>query len=206
MTDLDKYLSMLKSPKADTRYDACEELRVATESSPEVILALEEAAQDEDESVAERARSALAADVHRQMGIKMGRPWAIPEIKSEEIKSESQTEVEPEHPIFKAESLAIASLVLSCVGLSLDYLIWNILNPPSPQYYGDFQSGGMCFLMGILIGGPLLGIISVLCGISAYWQIAKNAKIQNGKALAITGILLGILACLWAAYTILASL
>jgi uncharacterized RDD family membrane protein YckC len=79
MTGLDKYTKMLKSPKSDTRYDACEELRLATESSPEVVLALEEATHDEDAYVAERARQALSVDVHTQMALKMGRSWAIPE-------------------------------------------------------------------------------------------------------------------------------
>jgi len=83
MTDLDKYLNMLKSPKADTRYSACEELRVATKSSPEVILALEEATQDKDEYVAERAKKALESDVHLLMARKMGRysPTAVGEIE-----------------------------------------------------------------------------------------------------------------------------
>ena len=90
MTDLDKTLNMLKSQKADTRYDACEELRVASESSPEVILALEEATQDEDEEVAERASKALTSEVHLQMGVKMGRYWAI-----SEVKPEPQTKPEP---------------------------------------------------------------------------------------------------------------
>ena len=79
MTDLDKYLNMLKSPKASVRCDACEELRVATESNPEVILALEEAAEDEHESVAERARPALKAESHQQMVRKMGSYSPIPE-------------------------------------------------------------------------------------------------------------------------------
>ncbi len=49
MTDLNKCLAMLKSPKASERYDACEELRVASESSPEVVLALEDATKDADQ-------------------------------------------------------------------------------------------------------------------------------------------------------------
>jgi hypothetical protein len=93
MTDLDKNLEMLNSPQASTRYDACEELRVATESSPEVILALEEATHDENEGVAERATQALLADVHHQMAIQMGKNLPI-----YEAKSKPAIESEPEKP------------------------------------------------------------------------------------------------------------
>ena len=81
MSNLNKYLKMLQSPKASVRYDACEELRVATESSPETILALEEATHDKDGGVAERARQALLAEEHLQMGVNMGRYWAISEME-----------------------------------------------------------------------------------------------------------------------------
>ena len=46
---------------------------MANESSPEVILALEEATQDEDIGVTERARKALEAEVHQRMALKMGK-------------------------------------------------------------------------------------------------------------------------------------
>jgi hypothetical protein len=82
MTDLDKYLNMLKSEDADTRFDACDELCVATESSPEIILALEEATQDEDREVAERAGQALGAEVHSQMALKIG---GVPHRKTNQL-------------------------------------------------------------------------------------------------------------------------
>jgi tetratricopeptide (TPR) repeat protein len=54
------------------RYDACEELRISLESSPEIINALLNATQDEESWVASSAKLALQADVHHQMAIKMG--------------------------------------------------------------------------------------------------------------------------------------
>jgi predicted RNA-binding Zn-ribbon protein involved in translation (DUF1610 family) len=52
-------LERLKSPNKDTRYEACEELRVAESIPPEAIAALELAAKDEDALVADAARRAL---------------------------------------------------------------------------------------------------------------------------------------------------
>jgi uncharacterized RDD family membrane protein YckC len=131
MTDLINYLIMLKSPKADTRCKACEELRVATESSPEVVLALEEATQDEDEYVAESARQALTADVHNRMALKMGRSWANPayetvnqSIGADEIAAteEVMPSYSPPASLFRRfGALFIDMLILAiiCIGIGL---------------------------------------------------------------------------------------
>jgi hypothetical protein len=89
VTDLDKYLYMLESPNTSVRYDACEELSVATISNPEVILALEEATHDKDKGVAEAARKALGAEVHQHMGVKMGRYSTVSEMDSD-VEQESE--------------------------------------------------------------------------------------------------------------------
>jgi hypothetical protein len=193
MTDLDKTLNMLKSPKADTRYDACEELRVATESNPEVVLALEEASQDEEEYVAERARSALAADVHRRMGVKMGRSWAIPE-----KKSESQTELELEQPVIKAKSLAIASLVLGIVG-TLGWLSWIPYYFPyffrnSSVYEGLIAySNYLDYLSLSCIPTILLGLGAVIISSLAILAMKSQHSHRNVKIIAVIGMVLGIL-------------
>lgn len=57
--NIEKLLSMLESPKADTRFDACELLRVAPQISDEAIAALEKALEDPDRHVRESAESAL---------------------------------------------------------------------------------------------------------------------------------------------------
>ena len=59
MASLDKYIQMLSSPNADTRYDACEQLRVARESSVAAVLALEKAMQDPEKWVAGAAKLRL---------------------------------------------------------------------------------------------------------------------------------------------------
>jgi len=57
--EIGKLIKMLHSPKANIRYDACEELRVASAITPEAIEALQNAINDPDASVAESAQSAL---------------------------------------------------------------------------------------------------------------------------------------------------
>jgi hypothetical protein len=56
------------------RLDACEDLWAVSESSPEVIFALEKVACDENTQVAEAARHALSADVHRKMAVELRTP------------------------------------------------------------------------------------------------------------------------------------
>ncbi len=73
MITLQTQVRKLLSLHYDIRLHACEELWGARESSPEVILALEKAACDEVQMVAEAARSALRRPVHQEMAKKMGR-------------------------------------------------------------------------------------------------------------------------------------
>jgi hypothetical protein len=193
MTDLNKYLNMLKSPKASIRYDACEELRVATESSPEVVLALEEASQDEDESVAERARLALASDTHVRMASKMGRSWAI-----SIMGSQSKTEPETEQPVIKAKSLAIASLVLGIVG-TLGWLSWIPYYFPyffrnSSVYEGLIAySNYLDYLNLSCIPTILLGLGAVIVSSLAIPAMKSQHSHRNVEIIAVIGMVLGIL-------------
>jgi hypothetical protein len=67
MTDINKHIEklikMLQSPKANTRYEACEYLRVAPAITPEAIRTLETAVYDQEMSVAEAAKRALAVQL-----------------------------------------------------------------------------------------------------------------------------------------------
>jgi uncharacterized RDD family membrane protein YckC len=65
MTDIAKQLDRLTSPNKNKRYDACEELRVASDLPPEAISALEAASNDPETEVADAARRALLA--HQQV-------------------------------------------------------------------------------------------------------------------------------------------
>lgn len=64
MTDLNKHveklINMLQSPNPNTRYEACEYLRVAPAITPEAIAALQKALGDSSETVVKAAQSALA--------------------------------------------------------------------------------------------------------------------------------------------------
>ena len=63
MTDnkqIEKLINMLQSPNANTRYEACEYLRVESAITPEAIRALQNALKDSDPSVVDSAQSALA--------------------------------------------------------------------------------------------------------------------------------------------------
>ncbi len=59
MSDIGIQLERLNSPNKDTRYEACEELRVAESLPQEAITALELPAKDQDTLVADAARRAL---------------------------------------------------------------------------------------------------------------------------------------------------
>lgn len=61
MTEIEKFIKMLESSNANTRYDACEELRVASNISPSAFSALVNATSDSDPLVADAARNALNA-------------------------------------------------------------------------------------------------------------------------------------------------
>lgn len=123
MTDLDKSLKMLKSRDPNVRYEACEELRLATESSPEIVLALEEATQDDNRLVVERAILALTADVHQQMGVKMGRYPAPP---GAEHPPGELLSVQPNQPVGKRFGIRAAAywidfFIINTVLFSVSY-------------------------------------------------------------------------------------
>ena len=64
MGDMEKFVRMLHSANPNTRYEACELLRVSDTITSEAISALEEATADPNHEVADAARLALA--VHNQ--------------------------------------------------------------------------------------------------------------------------------------------
>jgi hypothetical protein len=112
MYSKEKLLEMLSSEKASTRYDACEELRVSEESSPEIINALVNATQDEESWVAAKAKLALQVDVHHQMAINMG---IIEPDKAEENMT-IQTEItKNENAVRKHSVFGIASLIVAII-------------------------------------------------------------------------------------------
>jgi hypothetical protein len=168
MTDLDKTLKMLKSPKADTRYDACEELRLASESSPEVIIALEEATQDENKDVAEMARQALGSDVHQRMGIKTGIEMGsyLPIVEKE---VQTETKIEPEPVNLRKQFINFLQLVIS-------FIFWSILGIILIYvcfWYSNLHCGYSCF--DYLWMFPIWWFLTLICIIitlikKRYWM------------------------------------
>ncbi len=79
MMTIHSYVRMLQSPESGIRLVGCERLWAVTESSPEVIFALEKAACDEFPDVARAAQSTLRREVHHDMAVKMGRgsAWVL---------------------------------------------------------------------------------------------------------------------------------
>jgi uncharacterized protein YbjQ (UPF0145 family) len=69
---LDKYIEMLSSKRAETRFDACEELRVGRETSVEAVRALEKTTRDPEKWVADAALHALEADIHYEIVKQLG--------------------------------------------------------------------------------------------------------------------------------------
>jgi hypothetical protein len=67
MYSQEQLLKMLSSSQSSLRYDACEDIRINQESSPEIIAALEKAILDLDPNVAERAKLALLAALHHHV-------------------------------------------------------------------------------------------------------------------------------------------
>jgi hypothetical protein len=67
MDHIYRQLERLQSPKKNTRYDACEELRVASRLPPEAIAALQLVSNDPYTDVADAANRALLAHKSAEM-------------------------------------------------------------------------------------------------------------------------------------------
>ncbi len=72
MSEVEKLVEKLRSPKAGTRYEACELLRVAPTITPEAIEALEKVRHDPDPAIVGSAASALQG--HLGIAERPGRP------------------------------------------------------------------------------------------------------------------------------------
>ena len=72
MSEIEKLVGRLRSPKAGTRNGACELLRVAPAITPEAIAALEKVLRDPEPAVSEGAASALRG--HQGIAGRQGQP------------------------------------------------------------------------------------------------------------------------------------
>ena len=133
---------------------------MATSSSPEVILALEEATQDENEDVAERAIQALLAEVHHQMAIQMGKNLAI-----YEPQPRSEIESKPKNPNDPCITVGL-SLLLLPVAFILGVIGFFFMTAPTAGSYALNYIG--CVLM---IAGIAIGLVIVNKGVRAFMKM-----------------------------------
>ncbi len=102
---------MLDSTKANTRYDACEQLRITSESKEQVVLALEKLVRDKDPDVADAAQRALRAEAHQEVLAKLGR--TIPKSNAE-LLAETLRDRERENEIkANEEKKVLVSIVIA---------------------------------------------------------------------------------------------
>jgi hypothetical protein len=72
MSEIEKIVEKLRSPKVRTKYEACELLRVAPTITPEAIEALEKVMHDPDPAIVASTASALQA--HQGIAGRSGQP------------------------------------------------------------------------------------------------------------------------------------
>lgn len=175
MTDLnrqiEKWVEKLQSPKAGTRYEACEFLRIFPSIPPEALAALEAATHDPDAKVAEAARRAI--DHHCK-------PEAIPPTVEKKIVVPGKTRWAG----FTNLILGLFSLLSS--PLVLDMLTKGFRDTKCHVY--------LDFMVWYFSGGFLFNIFFCLISVIVCFVIVIKTRWDNG--LAIIGLLLVIIAIL----------
>ena len=126
MAGIEKLIEMLRSPKASTRFEACELLRVAPVITPEGIAALENALHDPDPGVVESAKSVLA--VHR--GRKLPTPSGLSARDTEALRAKNVYMWLWFSPILTIPTVAFLLFKdpgheLTCGGVSWEYCDYN---------------------------------------------------------------------------------
>ncbi len=111
MNTLNELLQMLDSTNANTRYEACEQLRISNVSSEQVVLALEKSLKDKDLDVADAAQRAIRAEAHQQILVKLGRatPKSETELQAETLRGKAR---ENEIKANEEKKKALASIVI----------------------------------------------------------------------------------------------
>lgn len=162
MSDINKpmenLINMLQSPKAGTRYEACEYLRVSPVITPDAIIALQNALKDPDASVVEAAQSAL--NVH------IGPERPFPEHSSPEVSHPSG------YPVWKyLWRIILGGLML----FSIEYFVFR--HYIYGIYLGSMNSGNInsyyWMLAGILVVNLLVEMFIIFF---PAWQEPKSLK------------------------------
>lgn len=155
-SEINKFLDDLTSTDAWYRRVAAEELRLASESSLEIVHALVTATEDNNRIVRAAARQALLAPVHQEILVQH------PEIKISEITGVEKTlKVEDNEKKFRP----IPAIILSIIGAILAALPVSLVKTSllfsgaicGIPYFGD---SGWLYLVFILLGSGLSGFLA----------------------------------------------
>jgi hypothetical protein len=207
MVDIKKLVNALQSAKADTRYDACEELRVAAGLPQAALVALETATRDPDPAVADAATRVL-------------RVHAAPSpLEEAEGPSTSHIQSSPAQIQGNARAPIVVGASSTVAVTFILPLVFAVLNPlcPDPgmspsewlRLYAHIVTGGPCLpalllplvaaalggLSGrrtpaILVGVLLASAVSLLAAANA-WVVScfvQNHPDQFFRLLSFTGI------------------
>lgn len=131
MSNIESQIQRLKSPNKNTRYDACEMLRVAASIPPEALDALRAATYDSDRLVAEAAQDALVAHLEPAPAMLV------------------QTRRESgfwENPWKKLPAVALLFLAAFLAQSELTWLSWRVQLPVSSGWFLIFPGACIAFL------------------------------------------------------------
>lgn len=175
---IQKVIDMLQSSNAGRRFDACEELRVASSITPEAIKALQEVVNDPNRDVADAAQRAL--NIHIPPISFIQKPYSPG-------KAEDATQVEEQNTSNKA---LIAVLIVQSLIISI--LLLGTLSYETKLGWLLFD-----FTYSVSVGlGVIIGISNIICGIFAIKASSNSRGSPAIGFLGFVGVILGLLSIL----------
>jgi hypothetical protein len=177
VAELDKLLLMLNSPKASTRFDACEELRVGESIPEDAVAALKALLEDTDPTVADAARRALVTH-----GAIEDQGMAPPPPDT----SSQATPVAPQHG--KARRLASLSLGLSAGATAGFVFLFAVLKPWSDTLDFLVVFWLLMVSLAVCVLCPPLGFAF---GIAARRAFVRSQRPKEDASIVTTTIVVG---------------
>jgi len=153
---IEKQINMLQSPNANTRYEACENLRVSPTITPEAIQALQNVLNDPDRDVVEAAQDAL--NLHLSSNMPRHEDQKMPD-ESGRIKSNEKRTGGNGY----ATALRVIAVVIFLGGLVTGLEIGNVPIPGYSALTGfSFTSAIPYWAIAIISGTLLLGFAEII--------------------------------------------